>query len=300
MTPLSPGNRERRMNSSEMSYEHSIQVLEKEAVRVECGPMRLIIQAFREGQPETDIALAGAQESLIYLERVARMKKLLSVPAAQWVREPRDEIAREMYLNTLAVGDADLTPMAGVAGAIADAVADFLFARGPDKVIVDNGGDVSIRLRGPETVRIGVRPWLHERDVFREVSLDSSMSSWGICTSGLGGQSFTRGIASGVTVLSNRATLADVAATSIANACFIEHDSVAQVEAGELDPETDIPGVPVTCMIGALSDDLLREALEKGRNKAESFYRENLLFGSSLAIGDYLKEVGRILSLEKK
>jgi ApbE superfamily uncharacterized protein (UPF0280 family) len=73
-----------------------------------------------------------------------------------------------MLESVRAVGDARLTPMAAVAGTIADGVADFLFSRGMTKVIVNNGGDIAVRLKAPNAVRVGLREDVNSEEFFRK------------------------------------------------------------------------------------------------------------------------------------
>ena len=110
--------------------------------------------------------------------------------------------------------------MAAVAGTIADATADFLAESGLTRVIVNNGGDVAVRLAEGEKVSVGIRPDVNRPRVSHRLLLAPEMDIGGVCTSGLGGRSFTRGIASAATVFANRAAIADAAATAVANATF--------------------------------------------------------------------------------
>ena len=183
--------------------------------------------------------------------------------------------------------------MAAVAGTIADAVADWLFARGSTKVVVDNGGDIAIRLAAGQTATVGIRPQVNSFDISHIAWLDGRQSSWGVTTSGLGGRSFTRGIASAVTVMANRAGMADAAATSIANACFVEDGSIRQVPAEHLDPNTDLKGVNVTVDVGPLNYDKKTQAVKMALLKAETLCRQQLIVGAFIAIEDVFRMTKR-------
>jgi hypothetical protein len=50
--------------------------------------------------------------------------------------------------------DPNCTPLAAVAGATADMVADFLLETGATNIVVNNGGDISIRLREGERQKL--------------------------------------------------------------------------------------------------------------------------------------------------
>lgn len=247
------------------------------------GPMRLVIGAWKEGQARTEAALAAAETAFDYLARIARFRKMLSLPAGRIQEKPEDEIARRMLRSVRRIGDADLTPMAAVAGTLADFVADGLLERGMTKVVVDNGGDVAVRLSGNESVTIGIRPDIRQQEISHVLRLDARLPSWGIATSGLGGRSFTRGIASAVTTISREASMADAAATAIANVCFVVDDRIVQVPAEDLDPNTDLMGIPVTVRVGSLSPEKVAMAVQNALLKAEALKKAGAIIGALIA-----------------
>ena len=133
-----------------MPYEQSIVPLDAETILAECGPMRLAIRAWQNSRPQIDLCRQAAEASFACLEAVAAHKTALSRFAPNISVLPENPLARRMIESVRAIGDMDLTPMAAVAGTIADAVADWIFERGPTKVVVDNGGDIAIRLAAGE------------------------------------------------------------------------------------------------------------------------------------------------------
>lgn len=266
-----------------MSYEYYIGAIDKESVLVECGPMRLIIRAWNQKQPQIKLARQAAEESISYLERIARCRPQLSRPIQEIEDLPEDKLALGMIASARAIGDEDLTPMAAVAGTIADAVADWLFERGLTRVFVDNGGDIAIRLARGETAAVGVRPQVNSPVISHVIHLDSGRPTWGVTTSGLGGRSLTRGIASAVTVLAANAAVADAAATAVANACFVEGRDIIQVPAKCLDPHSDLAGIPVTTDVGSLSSESIHMAVGNARHKAEYFVQQDLIDGAFIA-----------------
>jgi hypothetical protein len=267
-----------------MSYEYTIGMIDDEAVLVECGPMRLVIRAWSQKQQLLKLARQAAEESISYLERIARFRSLLSRPVPQIEDLPEDELALGMINNTRVIGDDDLTPMAAVAGTIADAVADWLFEKGATRVIVENGGDIAIRLAEGETATVGVRPQVNSRHISHLIRLDGGQASWGVTTSGVGGRSLTRGIASAVTVLAANASVADAAATAIGNACFVEDSSIIQAPAESLDPNTDLAGLAVTTKVGELLPENVLMAIESARQKAEMLSQQKIIRGAFIAL----------------
>ena len=87
----------------------------------------------------------------------------------------------------------------------------------------------------------------------------------GIATSGWRGRSFSLGIADAVTVLADRAAMADAAATIIANAVDLPgHPNIIRVPARDLAPDSDLGDRLVTQDVGELSRDEIAAALDSG------------------------------------
>jgi len=267
-----------------MTYEHYIGVIDEETVIAECGPMRLCIRAWKKGQPQVEAARGAAEESLRFLEQIASCRLLLSRPIPETVRWPKEDLAVQMITSVKNIGDDDLTPMAAVAGTIADAVADWLVGQNMDRVIVDNGGDIAIRLKTGETATVGIRPQIDSLEVSHVLHLDDRRPSWGVTTSGFGGRSLTRGIASAVTVVAATASVADAAATAIGNACLVKDDGIVQMPAERLDPNTDLAGLSVTTEVGELLPEKVLQAIESARQKAELFSQRKLIRGAFIAL----------------
>jgi hypothetical protein len=267
-----------------MPYEKAINVLQGGAVMAECGPMRLVISAFVGKVPQPEMGKRAAEESFKYLEQVAHLRDLLGRRCTEIPENLEDSLAVKMIKSVLTVGDKGLTPMAAVAGTIADAVADFLFNRGMTKVVVDNGGDVAVRLQEGASVTVGIRPEIGKQGISNVIVLDSRSPSWGVTTSGLGGRSLTSGIASASTVIAETASMADAASTAIANASFVKDEQVIQRPAEEIDPETDIAGLPVTVKVGPLSEETKAMAVSKAMERAEQLIEKDIILGAYIAV----------------
>jgi hypothetical protein len=246
--------------------------------------MRLVISAGIGKVVQTKLALRAAEESFGFLERVARHRKYLGRQFLEYREQIKDPLVLKMIESVMMVDDEDLTPMAAVAGTIADEVADFLFEHGMTKVVVDNGGDVAIRTDREDPITVGIRPDVNDRSVSHVIGLDPGFRSHGVATSGLGGRSLTRGIASAATVVARTASLADAAATAVANASFLEDEQVWRRRAEELDPYTDIPGLDVTVKVGSLSEEKKSSAVSKAIRRAEELVRRDVILGAFVAV----------------
>ena len=262
-----------------------VKLEDQTGVMAENGPMRIIIQAWDKKRPDLKLALKAAEFAFTCLAQVAQQQTILRQYHSH-LTKGLEPIPRAMVESVMATGEKDLTPMAAVAGSIADAVADWLFNRKMSRVIVNNGGDIAIRLAENETARVGIRTDIKNQAISHVVELSSRHSSWGVNTSGLGGRSLTRGIASAVTAFARTSSLADAAATAIANACFVKDDAIVQVMAQKIDPLTDIRGIPVTVKVGQLKKTSVIQAMEKAMKKAEQYIGMGIIQGALVAVGD--------------
>ena len=267
-----------------MPYEKAIHMLAGGAVMIECGPMRLVIDARVGKVPQPQSALRAAEEAVRFLEGVAAARPLLGRDYRAAMPQVTDPLALKMTASIQAVGDEDLTPMAAVAGTIADAVADFLFERGMTRVLVDNGGDLAVRCSDGEPVTVGIRPNVESKSISHVMMLGPERTAWGIATSGLGGRSLTRGVLEAATIVAANASLADAAATAVANASYVEHSVVVQKPAEEIAPFTDIAGLEVTVSVGPLPEEKKHQAIDQAIRRAEDLAKHGLIFGAFVAV----------------
>jgi ApbE superfamily uncharacterized protein (UPF0280 family) len=259
-------------------------LLGDDTVLVECGPMRMFIDGSLHGVRKPAFCVEAAHAALGFLKEVAEQRDKLRAPFHRMPEPSEHLLTHAMWKAVALVGDEDLTPMAAVAGAIADAVADFLESFGLTKVVVNNGGDVAIRLREGETVTVGIRPDINTHHVTHRIVITPEMEIKGVCTSGLGGRSFTRGIASAATVFAGRAAIADAAASSVANAAYIPSPAVRRRLADTIDPDTDLRGVEITSEVGHLTFEEIDRAVSQGIKKAETLVNRHLIRGACVAV----------------
>jgi ApbE superfamily uncharacterized protein (UPF0280 family) len=266
-----------------LPYEKSIHVLPGGSVMAECGPMRLVITAMVGKVAQTQMAVRAADEAVRFLEAAARSRPFLGRDYRRLMTLITEPLAVKMVASIEAVGDADLTPMAAVAGTIAEAVADFLVARGVTRVLVENGGDIAIRCSDGEPVTIGIRPNVGHQAITHAVVLGPERTAYGVATSGLGGRSLTRGVLDAATVIAADASLADAAATAVANASYVAHSTVVQKPAEEIDPFTDIAGLEVIANVGPLSEEKKHQAVDHAIRRAEKLVDNGIILGAFAA-----------------
>ena len=262
-----------------------IQTLSNGVVLVDYGPMHMFIRASENGRPLVELAKEGAHFAMEVLADLARFLPVIKRKAQElWVGETYPDVVRRMIEATKKMEEPDLTPLAAVAGAVSDEVADFIFREGGTKIIVDNGGDIAIRLREGEVARVGVKTEIDAAQPTYVMSIDSTLRIGGVATSGLGGRSFTKGIASAATVLSSTAALSDAAATVIGNFSNVEDANIVRSLAEKIYPDTDIAGEWVTVKVGNLSQGKIEEALKNGLSEAYSICEKGWIKGALIAL----------------
>lgn len=185
-----------------------------------------------------------------------------------------------------------VTPMAAVAGAVADEVLAAMTAAAPlERAIVNNGGDIALHLAPGATATARIA--LGDGRSVGAVTLGAADGIGGIATSGRHGRSFSLGLADSVTVLGGCAAAADAAATLIANAVDLPgHPSVTRVPAETLDPDSDLAGRLVTTGCGPLTDAETAAALARGRDEADAMRAAGLLTAAALFLNTQSLTVG--------
>jgi ApbE superfamily uncharacterized protein (UPF0280 family) len=200
------------------------QVTDDGTVVVCNGPMLMSISVSNDGKPNVSLAKDGARKALNVLETLAKCRNVITKNIGEISSiELFPHVVQQMVLTSRRFGDPTVTPLIAVAGAGADEVADFIFNTGKaDKVVVNNGGDIAIRLKNREVVRAGIKSDLTDQAVSHLIIATHASEIGGVATSGFGGRSFTRGIANAAVAIANDATSADVGATLIGNATDVE------------------------------------------------------------------------------
>jgi len=276
-----------------------IQEVNDGTVIVHSGPMLMSISVSNGGKPNTYLAKEGAKKALNVLETLARFRNIITKNIREIGSiELLPSLVQKMILTSKRFEDPTVTPLIAVAGAGADEVADFIFNTGKaDKVVVNNGGDIAIRLKNDEVVRVGIKSDLTDKAVSHLITVTLASEIGGVATSGFGGRSFTRGVANAAVAIANDATSADVAATLIGNATDVESTAVIKVLAKELYGATDIPDLSVTKTIGHLEKSQIEEALDRGMQKAGTFQERGLILGTFLAVKDQFRISRSIMPL---
>jgi ApbE superfamily uncharacterized protein (UPF0280 family) len=166
-----------------------------------------------------------------------------------------------------------------------------------DRAYVNDGGDIALHLeRGHFIAGMVDNP--EGGSLFGSALLEATQSVRGIATSGWRGRSFSLGIADAVTVLADRAAMADAAATIIANAVDLPgHPSISRIPARELAPDNDLRDRLVTQQVGPLKSHDVDQALTAGVTTATTLLAEGLIRAAALHLRGETRMLGSPLQL---
>jgi ApbE superfamily uncharacterized protein (UPF0280 family) len=265
------------------------------------GPIDLILSA--DGEPA---ALQAAYDACwvrfadVLPELVAELK-LLRQPV-QKEAALKGPIARRMWSACHPHRARYITPMAAVAGSVADELIAAFNREGIERAYINNGGDIALYLTEGRQYRIGVFADLAQYSGQRgaddqlaidaNFTLDASQPIRGIATSGWRGRSFSLGIADSVTVLARTAAMADAAATIIANAVDLDHAAIVRRPASSLKDDSDLGDMLVTVDVPSLPQPLIDFALTRGAQAAQHLQEIGLIECAAMFLQGRVRVVG--------
>ncbi|MDJ0628074.1 MAG: UPF0280 family protein [Rhodobacter sp.] len=253
-------------------------ILPQGRLHLQHGPIDLIVDA--HGTPR-DVAYAPAArrfetvlEELVSELPALRRQSAGGMPA-------RTPVGRRMVAAVAPFAAEFVTPMAAVAGAVADEIlAEILTVPGIRKAYVNNGGDVAVHLRDDEVFRATIAA-----SPPATIILSADAPVRGIATSGWQGRSQSMGIADSVTVLAGDAAMADAAATLIANAVDLPgRPGIGRTPACDLKPDSDLGNRPVTTAVPLLDPSEKIEALNAGLDHARTYCGRGLIHAAWLVL----------------
>ena len=262
------------------------------------GPIDIVIGA------DGDVAALAAAHAAAWhrfetvLDELVRELPLLRTPVAGPCAL-QGVVARRMWHACRAVRTGFITPMAAVAGSVADELIGCYQREGIARAWVNNGGDIALHLAPGQSCRVGLFADLarfdadHARDalgvgraeglaVDGAFTIDATLPVRGVATSGWRGRSFSLGIADSVTVLARTGAQADAAATVVANAVNLDDARIQRRPACELKDDSDLGAIPVTTDVPALDSASVRVALAAGAHCARGLQMRGLVCSAVL------------------
>jgi uncharacterized protein len=249
------------------------------------GPIDLVLEAFGDTREIEAAYRAAAKRFVTVLDELCSELAFLRQPARADDQLPAGPIALKMVAAVRPYASGTfITPMAAVAGAVAEEILEAMTTSAElSRAYVNDGGDIALHLSPGERFMVGMVERPDRPSLFGTTTIDASQRVRGIATSGWRGRSFSLGIANAVTVLANTAAMADAAATIIANAVDLPgHPNIKRVPACELAPDTDLGERLVTQAVGELSPYEIHDALSAGVRVAESLRVAKLIRAAAL------------------
>jgi ApbE superfamily uncharacterized protein (UPF0280 family) len=259
------------------------------------GPIDVIVEAFGEAGEVALAYRAAAHRFVEILDELCSELGFLRRPACADGDLPSGAIARRMLAAVrLYASETFITPMAAVAGAVAEEILEMMISAAKlSRAYVNDGGDIALYLAPGERFVVGMVERPDRASLFGTTTVESCDPIRGIATSGWRGRSFSLGIADAVTVLADTAAMADAAATVVANAVDLPgHSRVGRVRACELAPDSDLGERLVTQSVGDLEPGEIRDALEAGIPVAESLRVSGLIRAAALNLQGETRVVG--------
>jgi hypothetical protein len=261
------------------------------------GPIDVIVEAF--GAPEEiDAAYrAAAARFVSILDELCDELVFLRKPTRADGELPAGAVARRMVEAVEPyASEAFITPMAAVAGAVAEEILAVMTAAAQlSRAYANDGGDIALFLAPGEKFVVGMVERPDRASLFGTTSIHSTDAIRGIATSGWRGRSFSLGIADAVTILADTAAIADAAATVVANAVDLPgHPAVNRTPAATLAPDSDLGERLVTQSVGRLTAAEIANALDAGVVVAERLCTAGLIRAAALN----LQRETRIVSAE--
>jgi uncharacterized protein len=256
---------------------------DRKRLHLQHGPIDLVIEGFGAAEEvATAYRQAWARFSTVLPELVAELPLLrrLVDDAHPGVCGP---VARRMLAACQQHRHSFITPMAAVAGAVADEIlAAMLLGRRLDKAYVNNGGDIALHLADGMSLDVGLVADLDHPALTGAARVESIWPVRGVATSGWRGRSFSRGIADAATVLAGDAATADAAVTLVANAIDVDHPAITRERACDIDEASDLGERLVTRHVEQLPPAAVAEALRQGCAVAEAMRAKGRIFAAVL------------------
>lgn len=261
------------------------------------GPIDLVIEA--TGDPASRLAAydaAGRRFATILDELCGELTLLRSVARPDGAR-PEGTVARRMAEAVAPfAAETFITPMAAVAGAVAEEVLAAMLAAAPlARAYVNNGGDIALHLAPGAEFRIGLIDRPDRPGLFGTTTIRAGDTVRGVATSGWRGRSFSLGIADAVTVLAETAAAADAAASIVANAVDLPgHRAISRAPARDVQPDSDLGDRLVTRDVAALATPDIDLALARGVAVAHDLARRGLIVGAALNLQGRTRVAGTV------
>ncbi len=263
-----------------------IERLQDERIFVNHGPIQMVIDVSVKGQRDSEIGVEVGKHVLEQFNRLIQyIPELKKMRAYRSTSNEFPEVLNKMIIAVERSGYEELNTLGAVAGSFSDIALQKAIELGGTRIIVNNGGDIALKDLEGKSIKVGI-PYTNNNEQGQlALTITEEQGINGICTSGTGGRSFTKGIATATVALASDAATADACATYLGNMTNVEDENIIRCLAEEIDSETDIKGQLVTIKVGKISKEKKYKALLNGLNAAEDLYNKKIIKGAVLLIG---------------
>ena len=271
---------------------------------------------FQHGPIDCIVGVDGAEEGVaVALEQAwGRFEGLLAELVGELpllradlsaARAPRlaveGTVARRMLAACRPYGEAGtfITAMAAVAGSVAEELIAFFVRPAIARAYVNNGGDIALHVGEGQAFDVGVVAdpalALAGAPPAGRFAVAASSAVRGIATSGWRGRSFSLGIADSVTVLARSASVADAAATIVANAVDIDDAGIVRAPASSIRDDSDLGERLVVRAVPRLAESAVEQALTRGAAMASAQVDAGRIIGAVLSLQGRWRVVGTVV-----
>lgn len=262
-----------------------IKELSDKRVFINHGPTQMALDVYVEDERMPEIGVKTAEHVVSQLSELAQYyPQLKSMRTFTKINDEYPEVLNKMITAVEKSGYEELNTLGAVAGSFSDIALEKALELGATRVIVNNGGDIAFKDLTGKPLNVGIPLSDTPNNGQLILNITSEMNVHGICTSGIGGRSFTKGIATAAVALAKDAATADACATYLANMTNVEDENIGRCLAEEIDTGTDIAGQLVTLKVGEISRKAKYTALLNGLSVAEDLYNKGIIKGAIICI----------------
>lgn len=276
-----------------------IQQLPDNRVFIDHGPTQMVLDVYVEDDRVPEIGIIAAERVVSEIEKLAEyMPQLRKMRAYSNVDDDLPSVLNKMITAVNKSGYEELNTLGAVAGSFSDIALESALELGATRAIINNGGDIALNDLTGKDIKVGIPIYIDANHGQLVLNITREMNIHGICTSGIGGRSFTKGIATAAVVLAENAATADACATYIGNMTNVEDENIVRCLADEIDSGTDITGQMITLKVGQISEKNKYMALLNGLYVAEDLFIKGIIKGVVICIGEKIVKYPEDLNVD--
>lgn len=276
-----------------------IQQLPDNRVFIDHGPTQMVLDVYVEDDRVPEIGIIAAERVVSEIEKLAEyMPQLRKMRAYSNVDDDLPSVLNKMITAVNKSGYEELNTLGAVAGSFSDIALESVLELGATRAIINNGGDIALNDLTGKDIKVGIPIYIDANHGQLVLNITREMNIHGICTSGIGGRSFTKGIATAAVVLAENAATADACATYIGNMTNVEDENIVRCLADEIDSGTDITGQMITLKVGQISEKNKYMALLNGLYVAEDLFKKGIIKGVVICVGEKIVKYPEDLNVD--